>query len=407
MKHWVLFGCIFLILSGSSALFSQRLAVPLALKAVYDSTAYSFSYIHPVKNKLKVKLPAIPSKYSTLSRSFKLKALEKDVAVLIGKTISNKDYVVIDQNFNSDLSDDEIVYFPDTLTSPARGNYKSLKINAAAGQYKSRSILFDYSIIKPPKLQIDHGDSTENKVHFFIRPNEYKQATIKVDTATYSLMLFSKTVFDYTKKSTFLVVVPPNVDPRSVKANTNEFNKYVEGDIVLVGLKKFLFEKVSPLADSIFLQTITSQEDTYGSKVGYMAHPFSRRDMLSKDSVSSKTLKGKYIVLDFRGTWCAPCLQILESIKKMHATVDEQKVAMIGVCYDKDPGKVEAFIKKREITSLQLYDPQTNPTLSKQFGITAYPSFVVIDSSGKIVFKDEGLTGFQRLSEQLDRIIKK
>ncbi len=230
---------------------------------------------------------------------------------------------------------------------------------------------------------------------------------IKVDTATYTLMLFSKTVFDYTKKSTFLVVVPPNVDPRSVKPSANEYNKYVEGDIVLVGTKKFLFEKLSPLADSISLQTITSQEDTYGSKVGYMATTFSRRDILSKDSVNTKKLKGKYIVLDFWGTWCAPCLQILESIKKMHATVDEQKVAMIGVCYDKDPDKVEAFIKKREITSLQLYDPQTNPTLSKLFGITAYPSFVVIDPSGKIVFKDEGLTGFQRLSEQLDGITKK
>ncbi|WP_421830484.1 TlpA family protein disulfide reductase [Larkinella sp.] len=382
------------------------MATSLALKPVYDSTAYSFSYIHPVKNTLKVTLPAIPSKYSTLSRSFKLKALEKDVIVLIGRTTSNKDYIVIDRNFNRDLSDDEVVYFSDTLTSPARGNYKSLQINSTAGKYKNESIVFDYSIIKPPKLQIDHGDSTENKVHFFVRPYEYKQAMLKVDTATYTLMLFSKTVFDYTKKSTFLVVVPPNVDPRSVKASANEYNKYVEGDIVLAGTKKLLFEKLSPLADSISLRTITSQEDTYGSKVGYMAHAFSRRDILSKDSVSTKNLKGKYIVLDFWGTWCAPCLQILESIKKMHAAIDEQKVAMIGVCYDKDPGKVEAFIKKREITSLQLFDPQTNPTLSKQFGITAYPSFVVIDPSGKIVFKDEGLTGFQRLSEQLDGIIK-
>lgn len=240
-----------------------------------------------------------------------------------------------------------------------------------------------------------------------VRPYQYRYTQFKVDAATYKLVLFSKNIFDFSKSSSYLIVLPDTVNVRTIKSTYKSDNKYVKGDIVLAGNTKFLFDKVSAAGDSIYLQPMDLKSEAYGSKVGFLAADFSGKDVLSKAPVLSQKLKGKYILLDFWGTWCAPCLKILPDLKAMHSRLDKQKIAMVGVCYDKNIGVVEAFLQKREIDWTQLFDPQVNATISKQFAVTGYPTFVVIDPSGKIVFKDEGLTGFQRLSEQIGNIITK
>ncbi|RRB01213.1 TlpA family protein disulfide reductase [Larkinella rosea] len=406
MKNWLLITCIQFLIGSSLDAFSQHQSQAYLLTSVFDSTANSFTYIHPAKNHINVKLPKLESKYYSLSRSIKLPDFNTEIAVLIGRTTSNVDYIIIDANFNQDLSDDQVVYFPDTLKSPTKGNYKRFTTDLKIAG-KTLPIQFDYSIIKPVQLNIDHGDPLENKIHFMVRPYQYRYTQLKVDTASYKLVLFSKNIFDFSKTSSYLLVVPDRIDIKTIKSTYKADNKYVKGDIILVGNSKFLFEKISPAGDSIYLESMNLKSDVYGSKVGFLAADFSGSDVMSNAPVLSQKLKGKYILLDFWGTWCAPCLKILPDLKKLHTTLDKQKITMIGVCYDKNIGIVENFLKKREIDWTQLFDSQTNSIYAIQFSVSSYPTFIVIDPSGKIVFKDEGLTGFQRLSEQIEMIITK
>ncbi|WP_170299183.1 TlpA family protein disulfide reductase [Larkinella terrae] len=406
MKNFLLIASIQFLIGYSFEAFSQHTSQAYPLTSVFDSTAYSFSYIHPAITGLRAKLPAIESKYHSLSRSIKLPDFNTEIAVLIGRTTSNVDFIVIDQNFNHDLSDDKVEYFPDTLKSPTRGNYKRFSSDLTITG-RSYPIQFDYSIIKPVQLNIDHGDSLENKIHFMVRPYQYRYTQIKTDTATYKLVLFSKNIFDFSKNSSYLLIVPDRINIKTVKSTYKTDNKYMKGDIILAGNNKYIFEKISAAGDYIYLRTIDVKSEIYGDKVGFLAADFSGNDILSKAPILSKALKGKYVLLDFWGTWCAPCLKILPDLKKMHTTLDNKKITMVGVCYDKNVEIVENFLKKREIDWTQLFDPQSGSVFGKQFAVSSYPTFIVIDPSGKIVFKDEGLTGFQRLKEQIETISNK
>lgn len=80
---------------------------------------------------------------------------------------------------------------------------------------------------------------------------------------------------------------------------------------------------------------------------------------------------------------------------------------MIGVCYDDNVAKVKTFIQKRQIGWNQIFDRRDKSELGKLFEVTAYPSFILIDPQGKIVFRDGGINGFERLSTQLPDLLKK
>lgn len=178
-------------------------------------------------------------------------------------------------------------------------------------------------------------------------------------------------------------------------------NKYVPGDIAILGNDKFVFEGLSGSGDSIVLRPVSEKADLSGAKVGFMAPNFEKADILSKRQLSLNSMRGKYVLLDFWGTWCAPCIQIMGDIQRLHKNSDPRLISMIGVCYDDAPSKAEAFIRRRGMDWNQIFDARNKSELGKLFEITAYPSFILIDPKGKIIFRDEGINGFQRLSDQL------
>lgn len=161
-----------------SAPKSVTYSIRYPLASVLDSTVYSYNYIHPLATAFDIKVPAFPKRYWSLSRSLYLKGPDKEIPVMIGRTGENVDFIVIDKNSDYDLTNDPIEYFPDTLTSPTKGNYKTFngKLKVADGQ--TLDLVFDYSIIKPVQLNIDHGDSIENRIHFIVRPHQYLHTTL-------------------------------------------------------------------------------------------------------------------------------------------------------------------------------------------------------------------------------------
>jgi thiol-disulfide isomerase/thioredoxin len=386
---------------------AQNKTLTFPLKIVSDSTANSFNYILPEKIDFKVALPKIDMQNYSLSRSLKFASFNKMLYVIVGKDKKGINFIVFDANDNQDLSDDEIVYFTDSLTSPTKGNYKHFRSNISLNG-KDIPLNFDYSIIKPKALNISFKDSIENNIHLMVRPSTYGYTEVEYENIKYPVVVFTKNVYDHSKKSTFLISASQKLGIDSLKQLISRgASKFVPGDIALLGGKKFLFEGLTPFGDSIIVSSREEGSDTYGTKVGFIARNFNETDIISGKSLALNAMKGKYVLLDFWGTWCAPCIQIMDDIKKLHQNVDSSKMAMIGVCYDDNVAKVKTFIQKRGIDWNQIFDRRSQSTMGKLFDITTYPSFVLIDPQGKIVFRDEGINGFQRLNDQLPELLKK
>ena len=131
--------------------------------------------------------------------------------------------------------------------------------------------------------------------------------------------------------------------------------------------------------------TITSNLFSQTSlKVGDKAPVITITDYIS-NIPKDKTLKNKYILLEFWATWCAPCLGAVPHLNELQAKYKNRKdLSFISMTYE-SPEKVLKTLKRIEFTTIVVSD-QTEKSHTdfgaKQNGIMTLPRTVLIDNKG-------------------------
>ncbi len=106
------------------------------------------------------------------------------------------------------------------------------------------------------------------------------------------------------------------------------------------------------------------------------------------NTVSLGSLKGKVVFLNFWATWCPPCIAEMPSINTLRQKLSDRKdIVFLMVDMDGDAGKSQAFMDRNTYT-LPVYVPN-GPIPPEMLG-NAIPTTVVLDKTGKIVFRHEG-----------------
>src|SRR6267143_4896505 len=123
---------------------------------------------------------------------------------------------------------------------------------------------------------------------------------------------------------------------------------------------------------------------------GFVGKPVPMVELRAEDgtTVALKSFSGKTVLLDFWATWCAPCINSLPSLEKLHQEAAPKGLVMISIDEDEDPKKAAALWAKRKEPWLNFH---ANEETVKQFPDHGIPYFVLIDGSGNVVFSDAGL----------------
>jgi peroxiredoxin len=106
------------------------------------------------------------------------------------------------------------------------------------------------------------------------------------------------------------------------------------------------------------------------------------------DSVRLADLRGRVVVLNVWATWCAPCVEEMPALQRLHDRLEDRGLSVVAVSVDAGgPGvavedDVRAFIDRFGLTFTVLRD--ASGRIEDVFGVPGLPTTFIIDRDGRI-----------------------
>jgi thiol-disulfide isomerase/thioredoxin len=149
------------------------------------------------------------------------------------------------------------------------------------------------------------------------------------------------------------------------------------------------------------------KRDTSDSRVRELAHPEMRGRAappldckmwlnVPGQKASLADFRGRCVLLDFWTTWCGPCRGDYPSVKMAYELYKDHGLAVIGV-HDNSvaPDSIRKHVETEKMPFPIAIDRPDGATLTayKAFGVTGYPSYLLLGPQGEIVYSDSQLPG--------------
>jgi peroxiredoxin len=117
--------------------------------------------------------------------------------------------------------------------------------------------------------------------------------------------------------------------------------------------------------------------------VGKPAPAFATED-ISGHPVRLADYRGKYLLVDFWATWCAPCIGELPNLQAAYQAYRDAGFEIIGVSLDESKAAIADFAKARKVPWPQIHNASSSADLVELFGISSIPATYLIDPQGTI-----------------------
>jgi thiol-disulfide isomerase/thioredoxin len=159
--------------------------------------------------------------------------------------------------------------------------------------------------------------------------------------------------------------------------------------------------------------------DLKNNMINQPAPAFVLKDV-NGNTVSSDSLKGKVVILDFWATWCGPCKRSFPAMQMaVNKYKDNPNVKFLFIhTWEKGEGDATAAAKKYVDDNkysfqvlMDLKDPETGSNnVVERFGISGIPTKFILDKNGNIRFRITGFSGsneaaVKELSAMIDMVM--
>lgn len=134
------------------------------------------------------------------------------------------------------------------------------------------------------------------------------------------------------------------------------------------------------------------------------AAPTARVAVLGEDGreLGVPDFAGRWLVVNFWASWCAPCRTEQPELNDAHAALREDGVAFLGVDIQDSEANGLGHVREFEVAYPSLFDP-SNAYAAEYRGVgpRAIPSTIVIDPEGRVAARLFGETTAEELTQLL------
>ncbi len=108
-------------------------------------------------------------------------------------------------------------------------------------------------------------------------------------------------------------------------------------------------------------------------------------ELLDGSDFDSSSLSGDIVVINFWGSWCAPCRVETPEFQQVYADVSGDDVSFLGINVRDDRQLAQAFLDDNAITYPSVFDPRSEIALAfRDYPANAIPSTIVLDRDGRV-----------------------
>ena len=138
------------------------------------------------------------------------------------------------------------------------------------------------------------------------------------------------------------------------------------------------------------------------TKIGKVMPNFTTQNTMDGGTFELDELKGKHVLIDFWGTWCAPCIAEMPKVKEYQEKYKDELV-VLGVNSGDTKKRIQEFVDKNGYDWKQILTGNGTENLVLKLNVAGFPTKFILDPEGKTLQRFVGDTeeAFDRLDEIL------
>lgn len=167
-------------------------------------------------------------------------------------------------------------------------------------------------------------------------------------------------------------------------------NRYRLTDTLVIGKELFRIDSIGGDWENVYLRRLSS-----GTLQAKMPDAYMRQlAPYFKDAE-------EYLMLDFWGTWCKPCIAAMPELRELHSKV-KSRVPFVSICFDNPENYTRAkeIFAENKLEWPQIFSSMKDRqhTIVGELSVTVFPTYMLVKKNGDIFFSS-GPTGFKELNE--------